>query len=275
LFVWQPRTRAVLVPIALLLAGVSFAALGWDKNVEYVTRVLPYHALSEIGSNRQFSLSAIVHALGGSNSWALRAGFFSYLGMASIGIVLAQRAATGFKNEAFLVAVPPVAAMIGGSFLHVTQIAAAIPLGLLVLREAPQYRMWLLTALICLAIPWLWIYEPLLIGLAVVFGFYLVWDATRQNAGLAFACAAVVFIVLSALNAWSGGHAPNGAVAAAASVPIPPQYAEASWATANLGYWSSGSAVSWAYRAPTWCGLLLIFATVLATYRRPVPAEAS
>jgi Glycosyltransferase family 87 len=268
LFVWQPRTRAVLTAIAILFAGASFAALGWHENVEYVTRVLPYHALSEIGSNRQFSLSAIVHAFGASDPWALRAGLVSYIVMGLAGVVVAQRAARHFTNEAFLVLVPPVAVMIGGSFLHVTQINAAIPLGLLLLRSAPRYRDVLTIALVCLAIPWLWIYQPLLITMAAVFAFYMAWEATGRNARWACTSAAVVLTVLLSLNAWSGGHAPSGPSTPARPVPIPPKYAEASWAIANLGYWSSGNAVSWAYRAPTWCGLLLVFGSVCLSVRR-------
>jgi TRAP-type C4-dicarboxylate transport system permease small subunit len=251
-----------------VFASISIAALGWHENVEYVTRVLPYHALSEIGSNRQFSLSAIAHAFGMTDQWALRAGLFSYIAMGFAGVVLAQRAARHFTNDAFLVAVPPVAAMIGGSFLHVTQIAAAIPLAVLLSRAAPQYRGVLTGALVCLAIPWLWIYQPLLIAMAAVFAFYLVWESTRYNALHACASVAIVAALLIGLNLWSGGHVPRGASVPERSVAIPSQYAESYWASANLGYWSSGSAVSWAYRAPTWCGLLLVFGVFCVSIRR-------
>jgi TRAP-type C4-dicarboxylate transport system permease small subunit len=274
LFIWQPRTRAILASVALLLAVISVAAIGWGENVEYLTRVLPFHALSEIGSNRQFSLSAIVHALGGSDQWALRAGLFSYATMVFAGVVLARRAARHFRNDAFLVAVPAAAAMIGGSFLHVTQIAAAIPLALLLLREAPQYRAMLSAAIVCLAIPWLWIYQPLLIALAGIFAFYVVWETTQQNAVAACTSAAVVLAALLGLNAWSGRHAPTAPAPANARVAIPAQYAESRWAIANLGYWSSGSAVSWAYRAPTWCGLLLVLGSLCLVLRHRAPREA-
>lgn len=273
LFVWQPRTRVVLAGIALLLAAVSLAALGWNQNVEYVTQVLPYHALSEIGSNRQFSLTVILHAMGVADRSALGVGTVSYAVMALAGVVLAQRAARHFGNDAFLVTVPAVAAMIGGSFLHVTQIVAAIPLVLLLLQAAPKYRNVLVAAAVCLAIPWLWIYQPLLIVLAAIFAFYIAWEGTRENAAAASACAAIVVAVLIALNAWSGGHGPSSAAMPAPRTAIPAQYAESSWAAANLGYWSSGNAISWAYRAPTWCGLLLAFGTLCVCLRRGAEFE--
>jgi hypothetical protein len=272
LFLWRSRSRVALGTIVLGLAALSFGTLGFNHNVEYVTRVLPYHALSEIGSNRQFSLSVILHALGFSNEWALRAGLFSYIAIAITGIVVAQHAARHFRNDAFLVAVPAAAATVGGSFVHVTQIAVAIPLALLLYREAPQYRAILVTAIVLLAIPWLWIYEPLLISLAAIFAFYLAWEGTRYNTAAASLYAIAALAALLALNAWSGGHAPRTAAAPVPSVAIPAQYAEASWAQANCGYWSSGDAVSWAYRLPTWCGLLLVFAC--AARRAPVGAAA-
>jgi hypothetical protein len=260
LFLWRPQTRVALGITFVALAALSFTSLGFNNNVEYVTRVLPYHALSEIGSNRQFSLSVIVHALGFSNEWSLRVGLLSYIAIAITGIVLAQHAARHFGNDAFLVAVPAAAATIGGSFVHLTQIAAAIPLALLLYRKAPQYRTVLIAAIVLLAIPWLWIYQPLLILLAAIFAFYLAWEGTRYNTTAATLYAGAALVALLTLNAWSGGHAPRATAAAVSNVTIPAQYAEASWAAANSGYWSSGDAVSWAYRLPTWCGLVLVFA---------------
>ena len=276
LFVWRKETRLVLACIGVVLVIISFAALGAAANVEYVTRVLPFHALSEIGLNRQFSLSVIVHALGGSNALALRAGFWSYAVMVFAGVLLARRAAAYFRNGAFLVAVPAAAAVIGGSFVHVTQIAVAIPLAMLVIRETPEHRLPTVIALVALAIPWLWIYEPILIALAVIFAFYLAWAGSRWNATIGCTCAAIALALLVGLNAWAGDRTPKIESAQAQSVPIPSQYAEASWARANLGYWSNGSASSWAYRAPTWCGLLVVFfAAYSATKTRvavPEPA---
>jgi hypothetical protein len=193
--------------------------------------------------------------------------------MALVGVIAAQRAAIRLNNGAFLVLVPAAIAMIGGAFVHVTQIAAAIPLVLLLLRQAREYRGLLCASLTLLAIPWLWIYEPVLIVLAAVFAFYLVWETTSYNAATASYCAIGVLVALFAVNAWSGGHAPRGAATPRVRVAIPAEYAEASWAKANLGYWSSGSAVSWAYRIPTWCGLLAVAGTVgLAVRRRKVEA---
>ncbi len=261
LFLWLPRTRIPLLAGAIVFGLTSIAALGIRENLEYFTRVLPYHALSEIGVNRQFSLSVIIHALRGNDELALRVGFYSYAIMAGAGIWLAQRAARHFGDCAFLVTVPAVGAMIGGSFVHISQIAAALPLALMLLAAAPKYRKILLPAAIMLAIPWMWIF-PAAIILALIFVFYLAWEGTSQNLAVTCAYVAAAFLLVAGLNFLSSGQVPNGPGVPVTALAIPPQYPEASWAYANLAYWSSGNAASWASRAPTWCGLLMIFGVV-------------
>jgi hypothetical protein len=269
LFVWRKEARVPLALAGFAALAVSLFVLGMRANVEYVTQVVPYHALSEVGSNRQFSLTVIAHALGASNTLALRAGLVSYAVMVIAGVIVARLAARRLQNDALLVLVPAAAAMVGGSFLHITQVAAAIPLALVLLDALPAYRALLLTAVILLAIPWLWIYQPLLIASSVLFAFFLAWEGGGERAGVSVAVAACVIVALFALDRWSGGHAPDGPSRSTTVASIPAQYAEASWAQANLGYWSSGTAVSFAYRAPTWAGLFAVIVVVCFAAQRP------
>jgi hypothetical protein len=167
--------------------------------------------------------------------------------------------------------------MTGGSFLHITQLAAAIPLALVLLQRLPAYRVPLLTAVILLAIPWLWIYQPLLVALAVLFAFYLAWETAGERAHVPLAAAACVLTLLLLLDRWSGGHVPDALnrKTVTADIAIPARYAEASWGRANLGYWSSGTPASFAYRAPTWAGLFSVIGVVCLAARRPIPGAGT
>jgi hypothetical protein len=204
----------------------------------------------------------IFHALGASNETAVRAGFLSYLVTGGIGVAFSGRIARKLGSGAYLVAVPAATAVIGGSFIHVTQIAAAIPLALLLLRAVPERRAVILTCVVALAVPWLLIGQPILIGLAVIFASYLAWEGTQYTGGAAIMTATAVFCILSVLYVVAAAHT---AVSGGGSVTIPAEYAEASWAHVNRVLWSTGNAVSWALRAPTWIALLMLAASALST----------
>jgi hypothetical protein len=275
LFVWCRQTRPYLVASAFALATLSIVTLGVQENIEYITRVLPLHALSEIGSDQQFSLSAVLHAFGIADAWDIQIGFWSYVLMTIIGVMVAKRAAGALGNEGFFVTVPAATALVAGSFVHITQIAAAIPIALLLTADMRnEYRLTALIALLFLAIPWLWSSGAVFIAFAVIFAFYIVWEATGENARASGACAFAVLALLVGLQLWSNAEARRAAVArgdgtVSKAIATSGRYPEASWAEAIRRYRSDDSAVSWAYRVPTWCGLLLITGTVcLATRRR-------
>jgi hypothetical protein len=194
--------------------------------------------------------------------------------MAAMGVMLAKRAAGASGDEGFLVTVPAATALIGGSFVHITQIAAALPLALmLAMNMRSEYRVPSLIALLLLAIPWLWITDAVFITFATVFAFYMTWEATREKALAPVACAFAVLAVLVGLHLWSNAEVRRAAgmrgdVTFSKKIAISPRYPEASWAEAIRRYRSNDSALSWAYRVPTWSGLLLVAATVCLTTRR-------
>ncbi len=74
LAVWMPATRVALAMAFGALAALSFAVLGAATNVEYFTSVLPAHALSELGRDTQFSLTAVLAGAGLAPGAAVRAG---------------------------------------------------------------------------------------------------------------------------------------------------------------------------------------------------------
>ena len=127
-FVCVPRAR-----IALVIAGVSAAALavfvvGTHGFIAYPTVVLPTHAHAELDNLSQDSLTAILHHLGVADEFALRAGGLQYAAFVGVGIVLAARLYRREGDAAWPVLVPAAFAMIGGEFIHLSEVAMAIPL---------------------------------------------------------------------------------------------------------------------------------------------------
>jgi hypothetical protein len=154
LFFWRSRTRLPLLGIALLCVATSLVAAGFSTSLEYVRDVLPAHALSEIGNEKQFSLTYALHRLHVSDAIALRVGEMWYAAAFFAGIWAAGRLARRSGNPAALAVIPPALAVLGGPFVHIVQIAAALPAALvLYTSSAPRTRRVLGCAIVMLAIP--------------------------------------------------------------------------------------------------------------------------
>jgi hypothetical protein len=257
LAVWMPATRVALAMSLGALAVLSLAVLGVHTNVEYFTSVLPAHALSELGRDTQFSLTAVLAGAGVGPGAAVRAGSLWYAATIVAGTVLAGVLAGKTRNNAFVVCVPPAFAVFGGTFIHITQIAAALPAAaLLVGYCTPKHRALAVTALLLLAIPWVWAVSPALVIAPLVPAAYLAWRYWSPNVPailLTGIVAAVVIFGLSSLAA-AAPHAAHGAPPA-----IDPQLAEASW-SAFTQKSSTNAFATWMLRVPTWLGLGLLLA---------------
>lgn len=270
LAIWKPQTRAALSLTAAALGALAVGTLGAAPALEYVTRVLPLHALAEISSDAQLSLSAVLHAAGVPDALAVQIGTLSYAVAAIAGIALSRTLATRLRNDGFLVAVPAAFAIIGGSFIHVTEFFAAIPLALLLLACDPSSKV-TTTALVLLAVPWFTAVEPgnvlalALLGAAAAF--YLVWRRENEKLLAAFAAAGFAFAVLLAAPHFAAGNAPG----TLAPTPIAGDaYPQASWQAWNYRMLSTASATVWALRAFSWTGLALLVWSAAA--RRSTPS---
>jgi hypothetical protein len=156
LFCWLSPTRRPFVLTAVALAAASVAAGGLPLQREYFANVLPSHAHSEVSNfASQYSLTSLLYALGATRRVALAGGSLSYLAMLAAGLWLARRLQRRFEDEAFFVLTPPALALVGGVFIHLHQMAAAIPLALAVIART-RSRTYALAAvaLFCLAVPW-------------------------------------------------------------------------------------------------------------------------
>ncbi len=267
LAIWAPATRVTLVAAAVAFASISLIALGPAANLEYFTSVLPAHALSEAARDTQFSLTSVLVWLGASASIAIRAGSLWYAAMLAIGTVVAGWAATKTRNPAFLACMPPAFAVFGGTFVHVTQIAAALPAAILLLTYTNALRRSLtVIAVMLLSVPWIAAWSPAL-GLAPAFPIgYMAWRYWGGSLRAVLVAAVATCALLIGLNralTLNQGHAPHMHAA-----PIDSGLAEASWSEFTSRS-SSGSAGAWLVRIPTWAGLALLLGLAVAEAKAP------
>ena len=154
MMLFLPRCRLPLAVAACVLAFVALVVGGVGQNLAYFTTYLPAQARAELVATDQFSLSALLHLAGVPDRIALLLGSMSYVGMLCLGVYLARRAARAFASDAFYVLLPPAAALLGGSYVHDIQFAAALPAALLFFSKAKpgSYVPWVATSL--LIFPW-------------------------------------------------------------------------------------------------------------------------
>jgi hypothetical protein len=275
-FILLPAMRASLAGAFLVLALLSAVAVGPANAVAYVSMVVPAHALSEVSRDNQYSLSTIAAALGVGDRAAVLIGSVSYLLMMAVGIFASLRLSRQFDEPSFVVLVPPAISLLGGSFVHTGEVAAAVPAALLLYTRAATLRPWLLAALVLLAVPWMYATSVTLFIAPFFPAAYLVYELWRRDLTLALGVAAASFAAI-ALLFWLAGqpHAP-AAMHPHFHPPIDPRLAEAGWRQLVLGN-STNRLITWLLRLPTWCGLLLLAipAVLLALRRDPTLALES
>jgi hypothetical protein len=151
LVIFRPATRLPLVVTGLVIVVISIVSAGAFINAEYIQQVLPAHAASEIGSRYQYSLSSVLYFFGVPQGSALLAGALQYGLFVVAGILVAN----SLRQElpAVVVLAPVAFAVGGGTFVHLGQIVAAIPFGLLLASRFHSIAAWL--GVVLLDIPWM------------------------------------------------------------------------------------------------------------------------
>ncbi len=257
LALWVPASRLPLALALGTLALLSIGILGPGANVDYFVHVLPAHALSELGSDAQLSLSVILNGVGAGPRTAIALGMVAYLLACVGGIGLGRLLAQKFDSNAFLVATPAAFSVMGGTFIHVTQIVVALPLVMLLLTATPRYRTLFLVALLLLSVPWRVVGSPLLIAVASSVVLYLAWEISSRNWRVALFSSASALVLMLILNVWMAAPPMQKHQGNIYGASISTRYAEASWARYNEEYLSTGTPERWWRRVPTWLGLLL------------------
>lgn len=219
LFIGERKTRIPLVLGCLTLAVSSLIVVGLSGNIEYFRDVLPGHALANLTDVEQFSATHVAALTGLKPSVARTIGSLWYVGAAIVGISVAVRLAPRFGVQA-LVLVPIAFEVFGGVYVHMAQLAFAIPAFLLVLPRTGAARSAALIAVFFAAMPWNMIvnYPMLVPALAVLAIALCVSLDTPQPAALLATSAALTSLVffytgvlsLSAVVSEAGAFHPAG-----------------------------------------------------------------
>jgi len=273
LLIRRPRLRVPLVLLAVGLAAVSLGAIGPERNAEYFLRVLPAHTAAETANEKQFSLTHAAWRLGLSESAAARGGDASYALMTLLGILCAGSVARRMRDGAYLVAVPSLFLLVGGPFVHIVQMAAAIPAALLLHRhaETPAERRLLGVAIAALAVPWVQFVNlgDELIPIVGATTAVLAWQYVERTPAVVGA-AAIGSAALLAGIASLAVVAPADNAAALAAVWDPRALAEVSWRTNVLTVGTVDAGAYLLAKAPTWAGLLIVVGCAIRRSRSVV-----
>ena len=272
ILLWSPRGRAAAIGLCLAVAGISLAAGGWALNAEYYSRALPAQGFAEITVPFQYSLTALLSALGVADGPALRLGSLQYAAMATAGVLLAGPLARRIGSPA-LVLFPPACAVLGGLYIHLTQLQSAVPFALYLAANVPESAAWAWLGAALVALPWPAAREnKLLLGAdaAIVFA-TLSAIARRSSLGRRALAAAAVFGLYVALGPLERrvppialhGLEPPSSVAAAGYDPRLAGTEEAVFARADPAQ-NGAKLSSLLERIPGWFGLIMIFAAGVA-----------
>jgi hypothetical protein len=198
-------------------------------------------------------LTEFLVSIGTPLQTAIKAGTLWYAAMVVVGSFAGVRLARRTGNAAFSVCVPPAFAVLGGTFIHATQIAVAIPSALLLATYSKhEMRTASVIALLALSVPWGWVVSIAVLvsplyPVAYIARWY--WTELRFVLIAGIATAAITLILIST------PHGPAQHISA--SVGIDPKLAEYSWSGFTQTF-TRHDVVSWLVRTPTWGGLLLL-----------------
>ncbi len=272
LLLWVPRARIVVAGGCALLGLISLGAIGLAANVEFARSVIGTQALAEAPFDIQFSLTWLLVFFGSGESAALHVASVEYVALVVAGVLLGRLLAIRLKLPEALVVVPAATALLGGTYLHVFQLVAALPCALVLAARVRAARVpaWIAVAL--LAVPWESNNSRLILALSAVAVAVIVVTALSQHAAavrVLAACAAVAFVALE----------PVAAERVPSTIVRPAATAETFLATGvdpNLAPAVHGLALrarprrveaSWrllAKKTPEWAGLAALFAALVA-----------
>ena len=277
-FVALPRARVQLIVTAAALGVAGVAELRIGPTVEYLRAVLPAQALSEIGVNYQLSFSHLLALLGVPPRPALLAGSLSYGVMLVCG-VLAGRIFAARGVRAAAVYLPVTFTMLGGTYVHTPEIAAALP-GVLLLCTQLRGAAGVVTAvaLALLVVPWnvgILNATPLPLALAAVF---VATALARERGRAALSGAALLTAALALYIALlPPGTGTPRLTPATANTLRPDDLAARAWSmyVGSTHWLLAEDPRRIMLKAPQWLGLVLAVgaAVTACRARRPVPAQ--
>jgi hypothetical protein len=262
-FLWSSRSRLSLAISAAALALISLAVLGAQQNVEYFTTVLPLQARSEITSDAQLGSAAVFYAMHVPAAAALMLALAWYVVLGALGVYAAGELARRLDEPAFLAATGAAFAVAGATFMHVTEVFAALPLAMLLCARVTGFRALAIAAMALLAIPWIAAIERgnamMTAALDSLVLFYLLWELLARRVVVPLLCALATFALLFTVPQWY----VQGAHTVAAGAIGGGEYPQAAWREWNAQAISTDSAVTWLLRSLTWAALVTLAAVAL------------
>ena len=253
LLVAVPRSRIAVIVTAICLAVAGEIATGNAIFLEYITRVLPAQATAETSYLYQYSLTYVLSSAHVPARLALAIGDLSYAVTAVIGILWGRRLALQLQRRALLVFIPAATILLGGSYMHMIDVAMAVPAAALLAVSLPQRsRTTAAIALVLLSVPWIavWITKKLFLATLFVVA---VLSARLLGGAVAFALFCVV-----ALAIYGFELRPPAGFAATTPPVAPDDLAQTAWGA----YAAQLQSDTWAWLAikvPTWCALVGLF----------------
>ncbi len=154
--IFIPRARVAIGVGVVALAALSLRVAGVAGCLDYVRRVLPFHALAEAPFVYQFSMTYLLTMLHVPEHLAIGAGTLTFVAMLVAGLVVAGRLARKSGSTSFIALVPPAFVLLGGTFIKQQQLIVAIPLcfALLRLARARSEATWSFVTLFVVMLAW-------------------------------------------------------------------------------------------------------------------------
>lgn len=262
-FIAVSQTRRAILSTLALLTFASTVAIGWNANVEYLTKVLPLQAISELVAADQYGSSHMLYVFGLPEALALR--FSGILFALSEGIVVVLSvvlARRDGKND-LLPLLPAAAAALFGVFLHDIQMIFALPAAFVVAARSERRTVRVLAAVALLLLVCVWdqrsraavLFDVVAVAavlLAVVSGPW--WRRIAAGALGAIVIGFAVIFVQHALPSGSAGIAQSIRASGDELSPIAwARYLRASPQLMRPEYLS---------KIPTWISLLALLAAI-------------
>lgn len=261
--------RGARITLALgtgLLAVIAIVATGPVPQMMWLAG-LGRQAMAEARYEGQYSLTYLLTVLGVPTPTALALGAVSTLILLIAGVMVARALAQRGMRTA-LVFVPAAFAVVGGTFIHLTQIALAISAALMLYRVAttPLRRTLGALGVVVLSVPWSYpAFSKQMLGFSLVTLAVLVWHVSGRSMRRTLAAVAGCWIIFAMIE-----NNPPRAEAEPVVHRVPGSApATSSWAELVAGF--NGYDVDRiVVKVPTWLGLLLVVVSAsLAARARP------
>jgi hypothetical protein len=254
LLVAVPRSRVAVIVSGACLFAIGEIAVGTTIFLEYVIRVLPAQASAETSYLYQYSLTYLLSIAHVPPRLALAIGDLSYAVTAVLGIAWGRRLAAHVNQRALLVFIPAATILLGGSYMHMIDLAMAVPAAAVLAVSLPQRsRATAAIALVLLSVPWIavWITKKLFLATLFVVA---VLSARLLGGAAAFALFCIVGLAVYGFELL-----PPAGFAATTPAANPEDLAQTAWA-AYVAQLQSNAWAWLAIKVPTWCALAGLFA---------------